>query len=222
MLENEDSFHLDVDSFEIIYITGSYLKGNALSGDNHFSHDQSYHALINSKSKRKSGPRKIKTHKWHRCTIFRYSENLVHNILNIRLDSNGSFHDLDVASCEVVITINCQPHTTNGTYINAALYSTAVETSLSEYDTFIRCKPNKWFCWCDRFLFPNQVRHIGHAKTDTLITYLNLDSSSDLCCTCQQYLTNNKIPSFCSNLFILLNDSIPFELNPLSGLEYNV
>ena len=56
LLENEDSFHLDVDSFEIIYITGSYLKGNALSGDNHFSHDQSYHALINSKSKRKSGP----------------------------------------------------------------------------------------------------------------------------------------------------------------------
>jgi len=55
-LENEDSFHLDVDSSEIIYITGSYLDGNALSGDNHFSHDQSYHALINSKSKRKSGP----------------------------------------------------------------------------------------------------------------------------------------------------------------------
>ena len=36
LLENEDSFHLDVDSSEITYISGSYLDGNALSGDNHF------------------------------------------------------------------------------------------------------------------------------------------------------------------------------------------
>ena len=56
--------------------------------------------------------------------------------------TNGK--DNNAASCEVVITTNCQPYTTNGTDINAALYSTAVETSLSEYDTFIRCKPNKW------------------------------------------------------------------------------
>ena len=130
-------------------------------------------------------------------------KDLVHNNLNIRLDSNGSFRDLDVASCEVVITTNCQPYITNGTDNNAALYSTAVETILSEYDTFIRCMPHKWCCSCGRCLFPKQVRHIGHAKTNALITSLNLDSCSDLCCTCQQYLTTPKIPSIWNKPFSL-------------------
>jgi len=60
LLENEDSIHLDVGSFDIINSTCSYLDDNALPG--HFSDDHSYHALINSKSKRKSGPRKRNPH----------------------------------------------------------------------------------------------------------------------------------------------------------------
>ncbi|WAQ95118.1 hypothetical protein MAR_007589 [Mya arenaria] len=135
--------------------------------------------------------------KYHHETEHSYQAQM--NNSNDLIENDVTFH-VGVAAFEVVTTTHWLPNSNNSAENNVVVHLSAVDASFSEYYSFNRCLPNKWCCSCDRFLFPNQVKHLGCGRNNGLIMSLNLDSTSDLCSTCLRYLAQSKIQSICSKL----------------------